>query len=474
MDTHLLNVALGIAGVFALFSLLVSAIQEIVAGLLKTRARQLARGIADLLGSTAAREALYTHPLVRSVAPPPNVAAGLFSGQAPGPTRASYISARTFVTTLLDLYLDPHGTLGTLESQARTVLAQVQVGNTAGLAALADTLARAAATVPHTPLAATLTGLATLLAQPATPATAHSLQAFVDAWPEALRTQLLARASGVSTQLSEAVRALTTQGVSSIAQLRSALEGWYDEAMDRVTGLYKRWTMAVQFAIGLTLAFGMNVDAIAIVSTLRADPARAERVAEHVTDLSHSRSASRTLQATPGDGIASWRITPTSWNELLVERGSGITAPPALRARGGQLAPAFHCEARQHAGPGLPFACAFDDPHVKAGPAVVYDVCETEAPTCTSIGTLTITFVDGPETLRAAIVEELDKLDVPIGWPAHTPMSTKLHASARQYIGWLLTACAACLGAPFWFDLLRKAANLRAAGRTPEDTAAPR
>ena len=40
-------------------------------------------------------------------------------------------------------------------------------------------------------------------------------------------------------------------------------------------------------------------------------------------------------------------------------------------------------------------------------------------------------------------------------------------------LGWLLTALAGSLGAPFWFDLLGKAANLRSAGRKPAAGATP-
>jgi hypothetical protein len=34
--------------------------------------------------------------------------------------------------------------------------------------------------------------------------------------------------------------------------------------------------------------------------------------------------------------------------------------------------------------------------------------------------------------------------------------------------GWLITALAISLGAPFWFDLLSKIIQLRAAGKTPD------
>jgi hypothetical protein len=36
-------------------------------------------------------------------------------------------------------------------------------------------------------------------------------------------------------------------------------------------------------------------------------------------------------------------------------------------------------------------------------------------------------------------------------------------------IGWLLTAIATALGAPFWFDLLNRVTNVRQSMRKPEE-----
>ena len=45
-----------------------------------------------------------------------------------------------------------------------------------------------------------------------------------------------------------------------------------------------------------------------------------------------------------------------------------------------------------------------------------------------------------------------------------------LQGWATRVLGLLLTAAALTLGAPFWFDLLNKVANLRTAGPKPADT----
>jgi hypothetical protein len=69
--------------------------------------------------------------------------------------------------------------------------------------------------------------------------------------------------------------------------------------------------------------------------------------------------------------------------------------------------------------------------------------------------------------------ESLTKL--PIGWPLpESPTngapsgSADIWAWVTRVVGWLLTALALSLGAPFWFDLLNKLINMRHGIRRPE------
>jgi len=77
---------------------------------------------------------------------------------------------------------------------------------------------------------------------------------------------------------------------------------------------------------------------------------------------------------------------------------------------------------------------------------------------------------------------QLKSLDLPIGWPSVAPDSTSISTFRRVALffeplsfsdvlkvalGWLLTALAISLGAPFWFDLLGNIANVRIAGKRP-------
>jgi len=80
------------------------------------------------------------------------------------------------------------------------------------------------------------------------------------------------------------------------------------------------------------------------------------------------------------------------------------------------------------------------------------------------------------------IETQLQQLDLPVGWhlggsAGTDPYRRHLYfnaAEAGQTIlfhlwGWLLTAIAASLGAPFWFDMLNKVITIRAAGKSPDE-----
>jgi len=57
-----------------------------------------------------------------------------------------------------------------------------------------------------------------------------------------------------------------------------------------------------------------------------------------------------------------------------------------------------------------------------------------------------------PECNLAKNLCQLKSLGLPIGWS----MSPVPKLDPSQVLGWLLTAIAVSLGAPFWFDLLNK------------------
>jgi hypothetical protein len=93
--TTALDVAIGLAFLFFLLSLVVSAVNELIASLLAWRAKNLEEGIRNLLGDETA--AFYATPRVKAL--------GKEKRGKPGERRKpSYIPARTFALTVLDTF----------------------------------------------------------------------------------------------------------------------------------------------------------------------------------------------------------------------------------------------------------------------------------------------------------------------------------------------------------------------------------
>jgi hypothetical protein len=67
-----------------------------------------------------------------------------------------------------------------------------------------------------------------------------------------------------------------------------------------------------------------------------------------------------------------------------------------------------------------------------------------------------------PAKQLATATEAIGNLALPIGW-----VNSDFRPST--VLGWLITALAVSLGAPFWFDVLNRFVNVRASGKAPEE-----
>lgn len=74
-----------------------------------------------------------------------------------------------------------------------------------------------------------------------------------------------------------------------------------------------------------------------------------------------------------------------------------------------------------------------------------------------------------PGALDAATLRQM--LALPIGWSSFPPVLDS--AFALQAAGWCVTAATTLFGAPFWFDLLQRAVQLRSTGTRPHDNEHP-
>jgi hypothetical protein len=234
----ILDVVIGLILVFLLLSLICSAIREGIASMSGVRAKMLHDGIIEVLRNDRKLvQDFYSHPQISS----------LYRGEYKDPGSASkvlslmknnlpsYIPARSFAMTLLDM-----------AARGRNSASALQAG----------------------PEAEVLT-------------------------PNTVRQNIGNLGNPFVQRL--VLTAIDTSG-NDLDKARTALEKWYDGAMDRVSGWYKRRTQAVLFAIGIVVTIVMDVDAVKIGRQLYSDPAKrdaAVAMAEGlVRDTARNTSAS--------------------------------------------------------------------------------------------------------------------------------------------------------------------------------------
>ena len=90
------------------------------------------------------------------------------------------------------------------------------------------------------------------------------------------------------------------KAIDDMARVRAALEAWYDNSMDRVSGWFKQHTQYLILAIGLILSLAFNVDTIAIANNLLRSPALRSAIAARASTTGQIPGGSHTGRNTPG------------------------------------------------------------------------------------------------------------------------------------------------------------------------------
>jgi hypothetical protein len=223
--SEILDVAIGVIFVFLLVSLICSAVREGIEGWMKSRATHLEQGIRELLHdptATGLARYLYEHPMVSVLYHDKYVPTDTIKFWTTALTRGrnlpSYIPSRNFALALMDM-----AARGPVIDPTNSVARAGAIT----VASLRDNIA----------------GLGS---------------------PPVQRVLLTALDSAEG----------------DLQKVQANIEAWYDAAMERVSGWYKRSTQVVLFFIGLGVAVTLNINTITIADYLyRDNAARAAMVA---------------------------------------------------------------------------------------------------------------------------------------------------------------------------------------------------
>jgi hypothetical protein len=376
-----LDTAIGLFFVFLLVSMLVTIANELVAAALMSRAKWLRRGIEKLLGPDWAQK-VYAHPLIDS------------SGARPGwihPGGPSYIPSRAFVNVLFDVVRQEATPVQAARDRIQALLdATPPDADPAQFKAARDQLAAEIGQTGAIYLAAELNRL--LVQMPASTPVGDAktaLQRFADA----MRTHGLrdALASIPVESVRKTLLVLLDDAEGDFDRFKENVETWFNNAMDRVGGWYKRRSQWVILGLGIVAAVCMNVDSLQIVRFLEANKGARDALVAQANGYARSAAASEAAPAKSPDQL------PAQYE--------------AIQSRLLQL--------------GLPMGW------VKPAQATRADYDNR--------GVLPASLDEGERIL----------------W--------------FHLLGWLITALAATLGAPFWFDMLNKVIAIRGVGKSPEE-----
>jgi hypothetical protein len=513
--SSILEVAIGLVFIYFILSLICSHINEIIAGLFKWRARDLEQGIQNLLCDPETTQAVMNNPMIKAMGntKAETLVVRLATRLRGTPIRAgkpSYISSQTFVEALFDqlapamagpitveriqrgawelvnttldevnvefakLYAAPtppgatpqknlaalkmtltpqqqlkvkervdgkqtigHAILSLIDQSNPSQKAPVTVGDVQALIArlaesqqkLADAVAQAqsldeirviARASPESNLR-----MAVLDLLEKGPPNLEDVQRLVARLAQSFSYDQLIAAAAHPEKTLDAIRknlltlpessartavvAFIDQGQASLEDARKSVEVWYDDAMDRVSGIYKRRIQYWLFVIAAVLVVSTGADTLQIVHTL---------------------SINQTLRSS-----------------LAAEANRAV-------------------EAARSAAPDGSFAL----------PVNTNGRTTTTTVRLAASGTMTTTTITTAVSDTSALVDELNQFSQLLGYAdsqalgAGDPWSQPSfwRRAFQKYLGLLITTFAVSLGAPFWFDLLQKVSNIRAAGPPPE------
>jgi hypothetical protein len=453
---EMLEIAIGLVFVWFVISMFAMTIQEWISSVLNQRAKNLEVTIIRLLDdpeyerglsvwwrkiwSRAARQkqvvdyeksltkAFYNHRLIRVLSQPRKL--------------PSYISVGKFTDVLFDILLDAGTDASILQSTLIKVRENLNFLVTADkqeaaketLSGLIDLAGQVAQTNPGVEAVEKLRAQVDLYTQnypavrplidslltiaPPDQPVSNTLQRMthgifiVGAQNEHLRESLTPIILDVQKYISDKDEAL--------AKARQNVESWFNETMDRVSGVYKRRAQVVAFMVGLFLALLVNIDSVGIAESLWREPT-----------LRQALVAKADLQAVQGNGTAATSQNPVA---DLQDKLQELNLPVGWMVFSNNDPAVALCKWNP-------------TPDRTDG-----DRFGIQLPSIQSLGDIKSFFAG---TSKIICISPTVNANLTSGW--------------IWFLGILITAGAAAQGAPFWFEILGKLVNVRSAGIKPDD-----
>lgn len=208
------------------------------------------------------------------------------------------------------------------------------------------------------------------------------------------------------------VEEYATDTEKQLANARENVEKWFNDSMDRASGVFKRYSQLMALLIGLALALLLNVDSFDLTLYLWRDPSvRQVLVAQATRAVEQGDSPAENVDSA-GNPVDIATSAQQQLQELNLPVGWGIS--PIVIGTGKDGNPTNSC-------------LLFPDPGDAFG------------------------------------------IPLPQGRCLAPPHANDQSNLVSKIVGILITAFAGMQGAPFWFDMLKRAVNLRGTGPNPAE-----
>ena len=123
--------------------------------------------------------------------------------------------------------------------------------------------------------------------------------------------QGVAALSVISPEVSETLNALflnvgeyVAEGETKLAKARGNVENWFDDSMDRVSGVFKRYSLAMALLIGFLVSLLLNVDSINLTFYLWREPSVREVLAQNASQFALPQGE---MQSDPQQALQDFR-----------------------------------------------------------------------------------------------------------------------------------------------------------------------
>ncbi len=477
-----LDVFIGLVFIFLLYSLLATIIQEMIATRLAFRAKVLEKaiirmledletdnhmpfgdridgflhilGLKNILKKTTVAPWFYAHPLIK------------YLGEDNYYSKPAYLHARNFSKVILDLLKD-------FNAPESEVLQSIHNSIMAGV------IHKLPINISDIKSDSLNPAIKILISRNAI---SQGDQNAIVPGPKALSVETVPLCENTAFFLPS----VWQDSGADVKVFRAKLEDWFNDTMERATGWYKKYTRVVLFILGCIVAYVFNVDTIAIHRILATNkPARDQMVQmaianQNKLDPNQLKSDNDSILKVTYNMVANdannandvlgldkpWKDSCKVCKALLGTDPANVSAKAKLDSLN-KVKMIVHClrmtsdSIRKEKG----FIDSVDKVNqfaVLSPPLQQHlDLLNKQAAMNDSLLKLYpargLSETDSLNTLltRCPLIQKA-------AFFQYSPNQT---GGLETLLGWLITALAITLGAPFWFDLLSKLISLRGAGK---------